>query len=765
MIYRKFNAPNVEYNEIDRSQYGMINDGAAVGTMTFFTGFADKGDDYDAKYSRSLPDFVNTYGYPTNEAERYFYNAAKEVFSRGGRVITSKIPYDNESKDKFSFTVYQAKNGGELSIIAEQSFLSGIASLDESITSYIEFESVDKTNFSTVLEETFGEVDSTHLMTMEQYDDLLVGNARPAENKLFIVDISRNKYSVDPNLLDLSAWETRNYLGYVPVVVSPLNALYFQNLLSVAEDETSVFNIAEDFQTIDNVGEIDGHSANQVPERAILENFAIHIASSETISETVSKIAAKYFPSINFYNEHTLDRTYLKQIGIVVFKMVSDTSNDGRVNFVPVESFVGSLNRREKDQNGKSVFIDNIVNEQSELINVFSNFAFQSQASLSSASVPTKYTEASTFLISNQKITSLGFFVSQCSKFISEKTIDESLDLILDNCKDPNAVPIDIVCDAGTSNIAQFMHSLSAETLFYEPEFDLNGSYSLSGPESSLVWKRILKKYDDFAKYTRKDCIFIADGMRPFCLVGNEKIIRKTAPKNTILKTIAPKIRYMLGTNSSYAAGYCNWFKCIDDVSQSYFWCPPSIKAVGVYLYTDRYSNVWDAPAGERRGGISDAYDVAFNPTVKEAQSFYDQQWNYAVSYPLGGIILEGQKTFQTDKTALDRVNVRRLCNGIKKGIKEIARWFVYENITPQILTRFRDQLTEFLQKVQVNNGISEFYIKLDNENNTPETADRNEIHAAIAIRPIKSAEFIVINSIVVNQSADLEEVTNSVLA
>jgi RNA polymerase sigma-70 factor (ECF subfamily) len=47
MIYRKFNAPNVEYNEIDRSQYGLVNDGAAVGTMTFIAGFADKGDDYD----------------------------------------------------------------------------------------------------------------------------------------------------------------------------------------------------------------------------------------------------------------------------------------------------------------------------------------------------------------------------------------------------------------------------------------------------------------------------------------------------------------------------------------------------------------------------------------------------------------------------------------------------------------------------------------------------------------------------------------------
>ena len=43
-------------------------------------------------------------------------------------------------------------------------------------------------------------------------------------------------------------------------------------------------------------------------------------------------------------------------------------------------------------------------------------------------------------------------------------------------------------------------------------------------------WRAVLKKFDDFVKYTRKDCMFIADGLRPFCLDGNVKIVRKTAP-------------------------------------------------------------------------------------------------------------------------------------------------------------------------------------------------------------------------------------------
>lgn len=752
MIYRQFNAPNVEYNEIDRSQYGTINDGAAVGTMTFIVGFADKGDDYDAKYSRSLPDLINSYGYPTNEAERYFFNAAKEVFARGGRTITSKIPYNNDSKDKFAFTIYSS-DGIQHEIEPEK--YASISSLDPTISSYFKLESVNKDNLLEKLSTAFSEIpDSSGLMTMEQYDKLVVGNVKPNENSIYIVDITRNKYSKDPNLIDLMDYETANFLGYVPVIVSPLNALYFQNMIS---GEVSAYNVAKDFQTIVNTGKMsvdeDYVSTNQVPERA-LSDLAYPIAASDSVSETVSKKAASYFPSIKFLTEDRLDRTYLKQIGVVVFRMMSDTSNDGKIIFTPVESFVGSLDRNAKDPVTKSnAFIDEIVNNQSQTINLFSNFDFSKNKDLEKASI---------ISITDQTVTSLGFFESQCIKAIDSEIIENSLDMILDNCKDPNAVPIDIICDAGMSNIAQYVKIKN--TMFYDPEFDFEDKFSIKNSESTKEWRKIILKFDDFAKNVRKDCIFVADCLRSLCLTGNSKIVRKTAPKNTIANSIIPKIRYVLSPNSSYSAGYCNWFRCVDDTSQSYFWCPPSIKATGVYLYTDRYANTWDAPAGDNRGRIPDAYDVAFNPTVEEAQSFYEHQWNYAVSYPLNGIVLEGQKTFQTDKTALDRVNVRRLCNGIKKGIKEIARWFKYEGITQQVMDRFRDQLNEFLQKVKVNDGISEYFIKLDSDNNTPETIDRNELHATIAIRPIKTAEFIIINSIVVNQSADLEEVTNSVL-
>jgi hypothetical protein len=86
----------------------------------------------------------------------------------------------------------------------------------------------------------------------------------------------------------------------------------------------------------------------------------------------------------------------------------------------------------------------------------------------------------------------------------------------------------------------------------------------------------------------------------------------------------------------------CNWFYIKDAYTDDYFWCPPSIKALGVYIKTDVYFNPWDAPAGINRGIVTNVIDTAFSPKNDQAGKIYDQSWNYAINYPLDGIVLEG---------------------------------------------------------------------------------------------------------------------------
>ena len=82
---------------------------------------------------------------------------------------------------------------------------------------------------------------------------------------------------------------------------------------------------------------------------------------------------------------------------------------------------------------------------------------------------------------------------------------------------------------------------------------------------------------------------------------------------------------------------------------------------------------------------------MAFNPYRDEAGEIYKQAWNYAVSYPLEGVVIEGQKTMQLQQTALDRVNVRRLMLYLERMVVNVARRFLYEGNTSYNRQRFVD--------------------------------------------------------------------------
>lgn len=127
----------------------------------------------------------------------------------------------------------------------------------------------------------------------------------------------------------------------------------------------------------------------------------------------------------------------------------------------------------------------------------------------------------------------MGFYKVDCLKDISYmNSIMKPLTSILDKASNVNVVPVDILVDAGMSNIAQ-LTKLSAEQTIHTDDFPSIGDYTwkfdllnhdISG------WRAVLQKFDNFCKSARKDCMLVADGLRPMCLDGNVKIVRPTAP-------------------------------------------------------------------------------------------------------------------------------------------------------------------------------------------------------------------------------------------
>ena len=361
----------------------------------------------------------------------------------------------------------------------------------------------------------------------------------------------------------------------------------------------------------------------------------------------------------------------------------------------------------------------------------------------------------------------LGFYPEMAEPIITYTEIAQSINKMYDTFGDLNSTTIDVVLDAGLSNIAQFVKQVydpsadDGEDIGgrYEPVRE-SASYKFNKWTDVSYWKTIVFKLDTFCKSIRKDCMFVTECPRHLVLNGNKPVVRKSKKDTSVDVNIIPYLTKITGFNTSYGAGYMNWYKTISDYTGDVLWIPPSIVAAGTYILTDRDYNWWDAPAGMKRGAVNMA-DVSFNPNMRQAGEIYDVAWNYAINYQgeyINGIVQEGQKTFQSYHSAFDRVNVRRLFLRCERYVYFASRAFLYEPNTAYTRRRYVDTITPFFEDIKNRGGMYAYKIICDDSNNTPDTIDRNELRVKIGIQPVKTIEFILVDFVASRTGSDWSE-------
>jgi len=108
--------------------------------------------------------------------------------------------------------------------------------------------------------------------------------------------------------------------------------------------------------------------------------------------------------------------------------------------------------------------------------------------------------------------------------------------------------------------------------------------------------------------------------------------------------------------------------------------------------------------------------------------------------------------------TALDRVNVRRLMLYLEKQVTRIGKQFLYEGNTPYLRQNFVDTIRPIFEEAVQGDGIRDYAIKCDDELNTPQVIENNEMRCRIALRPVKTLEYLVLDFIVSRQTANVAE-------
>ena len=180
---------------------------------------------------------------------------------------------------------------------------------------------------------------------------------------------------------------------------------------------------------------------------------------------------------------------------------------------------------------------------------------------------------------------------------------------------------------------------------------------------------------------------------------------------------------------------------------------PPSHMMLRTISINDQVAFPWFAPAGTRRGGITNATAVGYidgegefnTVALNEGQrdTMASIKTNPITFLSGSGLVAFGQFTRARNASALDRINVARLIVYLRRQLNQLAKPYLFEPNDKITRDEIKNACESLMLELVGQRALYDFLVVCDESNNTPARIDRNELHVDIAIEPVKSVEFI----------------------
>jgi len=529
---------------------------------------------------------------------------------------------------------------------------------------------------------------------------------------------------------------------------------------------------------------------------------ATSTSNARNVSRTLEEI-----PQFNIQGADFVDTLAL---GLFKVRVTPFSNTDLKLSYFLAEGYTGSLNsyRKVQNENGgerKSFFLEEqddasanikvLVNPYiskhtgdwtspiSEAPRKFVRVHTENSYSNKTAEILEAFRDGELGSATNYTnaggIVGLGAFadVKNTSKDLG--SIPSKLDRIFQIASNVDQFPVDVTIEAGLGTIWVNKEYSSDSTLVAAGAFEdtaylnlgsatantgfytLNENMAVEGSAINIrnAYRTIFNTFEQFARETRKDHIFIADTLRNIVVQGDDSKILDDKSKNFSQHVYWP-LRHQFGAaNSNYATVYGNWIKVYDGTSDKQIWIPFSGNAAAIYARNDANFAPWYAPAGYTRGIVTAATDIAISPTQRQRDQLYRVAINPVTQFPNEGIIVFGQKTLQRKPTAFDRVNVRRLFLDLEKRTRETLKYFIFEPNTFLTRTKVVNTLTPIFENCKQTEGVYDYLIVCDERNNTSARIENNELVVDIYLKPVRAAEFILVNFYAVNNDVNFEEI------
>lgn len=702
---RTINSPGVQITEVDLSQTTT----QVVGTNIFMTGFASQGPTDEVIPVTTLSEFEQIYGVPSTPAERYFYHSAKQVLNSAGNLYVTRMPYGSGSgadfSDKYSALFYPVASSASGFTIGKPAHYS----LNES-----EFAQLQQNDFG------WSSISATAPTPTWAGSVINAGIVVINESQTVINERFEGYYV---GLVDNSQFGAN----------SDFNSIVTVNTITANSNGVNWYNLPTTKLTVSLSG-----TANQ---------------NNNSISENIEKI-----PQYDFSDVY-----YRDSLVFTLFKIRASIYQPELLSVGLAESYIGSLDASKKTASNTggvqtSFFIEDIVNGKSPNVKILVNPNISKKTSwVTASSVNPLYSV--TVDSATRGLFGDGVFNSNISEQTSKVigSVPDKLERALSLVENPEIYSLDIIADAGLTTVYANCSAGSYDDTTY---YNLT---TLQNPEGDYAiyynrWSSIYNLFENFAGVQRKDCMAIVDPLRQNFINGKSTKVTSVNAYNFSQYIYTPMKNTFGNANSNYVATYANWVKAYDKTSDTQVWLPFSGFAAAIYANSDRATYPWFAPAGLTRGVVSGITDLAFNPTQKQRDFLYTISVNPVVFFPSDGYVVYGQKTLQKKPSAFDRVNVRRLFLALEKSTMQNLKYFVFEPNTVFTRARLVNSLTPIFERAKNTEGVYDYLIVCDERNNTPDTIDANELNVDIYIKPVRAAEFILVNFIATRTSANFAE-------
>ena len=199
---------------------------------------------------------------------------------------------------------------------------------------------------------------------------------------------------------------------------------------------------------------------------------------------------------------------------------------------------------------------------------------------------------------------------------------------------------------------------------------------------------------------------------------------------------------------------------------------PASHMMLKTIALSDQVSYPWFAPAGTRRGGITNATSVGYvnrqdgefkvvSLSQGQRDALYIAKLNPITFFNGVGLVNYGQKTLSPVASSLDRINVARLVVYLRSQLNRLAKPFVFEPNDKITRDEIKGAVESLLLELVGLRAVYDYAVVCDETNNTPARIDRNELYVDIAIEPVKAIEFIYI-PLRLKNTGEIQGLTNT---